>query len=334
MSTAWMKHTALFAIQCLVTAGVLAWVFHDGDRRGAMLQALGRADLRWVAAGLVLSGVGEVASFMRWGLCMRVQGIPIRWLHVCRLFFIGQFFNLFVLGATGGDAAKSYYVVVDTGSSKMTAILSVIMDRLISLVTLSVTAVGMILWRYDYLTQTPVTAGLLYFLIVFLGCAVAALAGGIAIIGFQLAHKLPVRLPWRSSLIQLSTACSLFGRAWKKTLLAIAVSEVSLLTFFAAFYCAARAFQASVSLGDIFAVMPVVTVITALPISINGVGVREKLFEQLLGNLSGVPAEIAVLASLTGFLMFVFWSLVGAGVYLTHHRSTPRDAGESTVNGG
>lgn len=333
MSTATAKQTAAFVIQCLVTAGVLAWVFHDSARRDAMLRALGRADLRWVAAGLFLSGIGEVASFVRWGLCMRVQDIPIRWLHVCRLFFIGQFFNLFVLGATGGDVAKSYYVVVDTGSSKMAAILSVIMDRLISLVTLSATAIGMILWRYDYLTQTPVTAGLLYFLIVFLGCALAMLVGGTTIIGFQLAHKLPVRLPWRGSLIQLSTACSLFGHAWKKTLLAIAVSEVSLLTFFTAFYCTARAFQASVSLGDMFAVMPVVTVITALPISVNGVGVREKLFEQLLGDLSGVPAEIAVLASLTGFSLFVFWSLVGAGVYLAHRRPIPRDAGKPTAAG-
>ena len=322
------KRAVMFAVQCAVTVGVLVWIFHDSGRRGAMLHALGRADLRWVVAGLVLSGIGEVASLMRWGLCIQVQGIPIRWLHVGRLFFIGQFFNLFVLGATGGDVVKSYYVAVDTGAGKLAAILSVIMDRLISLVTLCLTAVGLICWHYHYLAQTRATTGLLYFLVVFVGCAVAVLLGGIAVVGFRVAHKLPARIPCRDSLVRLSAACSLFGHAWKKTLLAIAVSEVSLLTFFGAFYCATQAFQAHVSPGNVYAIMPVVTVITALPISVNGVGVREKLFEQLLGDLSGVPAEIAVLASLTGFLLFVFWSLVGACVYVTHRRPGPLSSSE------
>jgi glycosyltransferase 2 family protein len=327
VTSAVLKRTLLFALQCLVTIGILAWVFHDSDRRAAIWRALHQANPAWILAGVLVSGVGEAATMMRWAICLRVLGVPIGWGRVTRLFFIGQFFNLFVFGATGGDVAKAYYVCIDTGCAKTPAILSVLMDRLISLVILIGAAAALILWRYDYLSQTPITTGLLYFLIIFMTCAAVVIISGALVTGFHLAHKLPAHLPGREHLIRVSTACNLFGHAWRQTLGAIAVSVVSLLAFFGTYYCAARAFDANASLLDILSIMPVVTVITALPISVNGVGVRETLFQRLLGDLSGVPAGIAILVSLTGFLFFVGWSLVGGVIYVTHRRPLPRDLG-------
>ena len=40
--------------------------------------------------------------------------------------------------------------------------------------------------------------------------------------------------------------------------------------------------------------MPVIDAISGMPVSIAGVGVRETLFEVLLRDLAGVPAETAV----------------------------------------
>ncbi len=45
--------------------------------------------------------------------------------------------------------------------------------------------------------------------------------------------------------------------------------------------------------------MPVIDAISGLPVSIGGVGVREKLFQVLMGDLAGVPAATAVAASLS-----------------------------------
>ena len=77
-----------------------------------------------------------------------------------------------------------------------------------------------------------------------------------------------------------------------------------------------EAFSAHVSLVDIFSIMPIVTVVTSLPISVSGIGVREQLFKNLLGDLTGTAAEVAVLISLVGFLSYVCWSLVGAVIWL------------------
>jgi uncharacterized membrane protein YbhN (UPF0104 family) len=88
------------------------------------------------------------------------------------------------------------------------------------------------------------------------------------------------------------------------------------VTYFAVFWCAARAFGAGVPVLDIFSVMPVITLITALPVFIGGLGAREQLFRQLLGDLSGTPADVAVAISLTGFAIYLVWSLVGAVMFV------------------
>ena len=62
--------------------------------------------------------------------------------------------------------------------------------------------------------------------------------------------------------------------------------------------------------------MPIVTFVTSLPVSISGLGLREEMFKNLLGDLSHVTGDVAVLVSLTGFLIYVVWSIIGAGAYL------------------
>ena len=84
------------------------------------------------------------------------------------------------------------------------------------------------------------------------------------------------------------------------------------------------------------AVMPVVDVIAALPISISGLGVRERTFEFMLGQLTGIAPSAAVSASLIGFLFNIFWGLVGGLAIITARQqkamsatidATPADPG-------
>ena len=80
--------------------------------------------------------------------------------------------------------------------------------------------------------------------------------------------------------------------------------------------------------------MPIVATVTALPISIGGAGLREGLFIKILGALYSTPESIATLVSLSGFMMQVFWSLVGGAAYLGYRAttSTPIAAMEKSVD--
>ena len=73
---------------------------------------------------------------------------------------------------------------------------------------------------------------------------------------------------------------------------------------------------ASISVIDILSIMPLVNTVTALPISFGGVGVRETLFQELLGNLARVSPAIAAVSASVGFVIQASWGLLGAAIYL------------------
>jgi uncharacterized protein (TIRG00374 family) len=318
-----MRRASLRIFQIVVTAFLLAWIFSDAELRAGIASALKAADPFWIVIGFLVAGVGEVANIIRWGIFLRVQKVMASWWRITSLFMIGLFFNLFLFGTTGGDLVRVLYLSREYHMQKGAVFLTVVMDRLIGLVVLVVFALVISVWRYEWLSQTPLAAALLWFLIVFAVVSAIVLVGSFAVSGTGVMEKLPEKFPAREKLLRLAAAYNLFSRAWKETLLALALSVPVLFTFFGVFYCAARAFASSASLWDICSVMPVITVVTSFPISVGGLGVREKLFQELLGDLAGVPADVAVLVSLTGFTIYLFWSLIGALFYVGQASSVP-----------
>src|SRR6202035_5188075 len=96
----------------------------------------------------------EIAAAIRWQILLRVQGIRLNFFRLAGLFLIGMFYNQFLPGGTGGDIIKSYLLLKETAHHKAGALLAVVFDRLIGLVTITVTLVTL---RFDLLWRTPVT---------------------------------------------------------------------------------------------------------------------------------------------------------------------------------
>jgi len=69
--------------------------------------------------------------------------------------------------------------------------------------------------------------------------------------------------------------------------------------------------------------MPVVDAMSAMPVSISGIGVREKTFEILMNDLAGLPAEVAVSGSLIGFACSLVWAALGGILFLRPSDRTP-----------
>src|SRR5204863_6026581 len=110
---------------------------------------------------------------------------------------------------------------------------------------------------------------------------------------------------------------------WPVTLVAFGASIVAHLATFTTFLCAAYALGAAVPLVDFFAVMPVERTISALPISLAGIGWREKVFQIMLNGLCGVPEAKAILIGSLSFLIILICCLTGALVYLFYKPSRP-----------
>ena len=64
--------------------------------------------------------------------------------------------------------------------------------------------------------------------------------------------------------------------------------------YFLTFYSSARAFGLKVPLGEFLAFMPAVDIISALPISLGGFGVREQLFATVLDDLRAAAQAVSI----------------------------------------
>jgi hypothetical protein len=142
----------------------------------------------------------------------------------------------------------------------------------------------------------------------------------------HLLARLPRKLPFRKQIIKLSTLWQLCIENRRDALLGTLYTVPMLLAYFTAFTFAARAFipPEKMSFGtllfDMTSVMPLVTAVSSLPISLNGIGVREALFGEILADLFGQPQGVGILISIAGMFVYLLWGLVGAVFYLERIR--------------
>jgi uncharacterized protein (TIRG00374 family) len=315
-----MKKALLTLLQVAVTVGLLWWVFHDPDKRAQMAEALRQGNWNWLWIGVGIFFGCTILATVRWKILLNVQGIDMGWVRTWQLFMIGMFFNLFMLGSTGGDVVKMFLTMREARDNKAAALLSVFMDRVIGMMALILISLGFLYFRYDLLSHSPASSALLTTLLWLLAAAVVVTVGMFVGSALGWVHYLPQWIPLRGRIVEVSAACHLYAKGWRQTIWAFLVSFPLFAMFFITFYCAARAFTDVLGLVDVFSVLPIVAVITAIPISVSGIGLRESLFVSLLAPF-GVGAAVATLISVTGFLINTVGSLAGGLVFLFYRPS-------------
>jgi hypothetical protein len=294
------------------------------NRLWAVFQTM---DLRWFVAGLACFGVVCWFGIYRWQLILRAQGLELRFRRAASIFFIGHFFNAFMLGATGGDIMKAWYAAHETHHKKAEAVATVIVDRIIGLLALFTIALIMmtIYWRRTF--EDP---KLVWFSIATLGVVAGTVL--ITVLGFWkgFADKLPgarswlQRLPKYDLLRRMVEAYRTYALRpkliWQTTLLSFSVHFFVILSI----VCVGRGLKIFPANGlvDYFLYLPIINSISAVPITISGFGVREGMYAVMFGEV-GVGQPQAVAMSLFGYLVALFWSIVGGGFFLTHRKEIP-----------
>lgn len=315
------RKALLTLLQVAVTVGLLWWVFHDPEKRAQMFEALRQANWAWLWVGVAVFFGCTLLATVRWKVLLTVQGIHMTWLRTWQLFMIGMFFNLFMLGSTGGDVVKMFLTMREAPNNRGAALLSVFMDRVIGMMALILISLGFLYFRYDLLSHSPGSSALLTTLLWLLAGAVVVTVGMFVGSAMGWVQYLPSWTPLRGRILELSAACHMYAKGWRLTIWAFLVSFPLFAMFFITFYCAARAFTDQLGLVDVFSVLPIVAVITAIPISVSGIGLRESLFVSLLAPF-GVTAAVATLISVTGFLINTIGSLAGGIVFLLYRSSS------------
>jgi glycosyltransferase 2 family protein len=285
-----------------------------------MAHTLRNADGAWLFLGFAMYGVVELIAGWRWQILLRVQGIDLGAFRLFSLLLIGVLFNCFIPGGTGGDVIKIFYLLKETPGKRTAALLSVLVDRLIGLIALTVFAGVLIAANWHWLMGSDTVAQYVWPALIILGTSFLGLHASYVVTSRGWIHRLPKRLPGRDKLAELAMAYNLYGKSWRPSLAAFGLSFFAHLGYFAVFYCTGQALHFNgvrmPTFGELCVILPIVNTLSAMPISIGGLGVREGLFQVFLHHLCGVRETDAVLISSTGYLLTFFWGLIGGTFYL------------------
>lgn len=279
---------SLLFVKLTVTIGCLFILFRKINFEQIVIQ-LANVDRRWLVAAVVLMFVQLLLTGGRWHVISGLIGAPLRTMQAMRLTLIGQFFNQTLPSSVGGDAVRAWILVRYHRMPLALALKSVFSDRLSALIYLAgIAAVCLPFFLYVTPHSGPhaqVVVGVidlvtaLCFILLWLGAdriarylsrfrptrAVGAL--------FTMLHQI-VFAPMPSGALTLLLSC-------------VVQALIVLST-----YCIARAFAITLASDAIF-LMPLLMLLSAIPLSFAGWGLREGVMVTGLG-MTGVSATHAI----------------------------------------
>jgi uncharacterized protein (TIRG00374 family) len=308
--------------RALVTVLLLALVASRVDWSTAA-KRLADGSWAWFAAAVGVLFVSQLIAAVRWRLLLKGADLDRPLLMVVRAYLIGVFANNFLPTAFGGDFARAW-LLARPGPPLVRALLSVLVDRFVAFWCL-VALAWLALPTNPGDVPTSLVAALLAVTVG--GLAASALAAWFALRGGRsLAKRLPERLlGWahetRETLDLYRGQPRMLARV---VLLGLAFQALTVL----AMWMVAKAIDVQIAFSLLAVVVPLVLVITLVPISIAGFGIREGGMVLLLGT-AGYTATEATLLSLVGVATLVVASLPGAAAMLLGHMFPSRDEMEA-----
>lgn len=288
-----------WVVRVAVTTGVGAYILGHVDRASLVRTV---ADVRpgLVAVALAIYLLGQAVSACKWSLIGRAVGFDAGVLQYVRFYFIGMFFNLFGPSTLGGDLARG--LALGAGGRRAVAINSVVFDRASGLTLLmALGAVALLVFPTHGLPRPLVVSMMV--------------AGIVLLAGWWMCPRLVRLLPPGHRIRQhVERDLAPFWRDRGLLGRVAATSVVFHLSQVVVQWVLARAAGAVVPFGYCLLYHPLISVISALPISIGGFGVREGGYLYFLGRI-GVDRSVAVTIGLLWFTLTLLGGLVGGVVF-------------------
>ncbi len=270
-------------------------------------QSFARADWSWLLGGLSCMVAGVVVSSWKWRALLLADNVDCPLRVLCKIYFIGIFFNNFLPTSIGGDAIRGYYLSRHWGS-KSVCVSSILMERISGfLVLVLFPFLGLMLspWGGGNNVSVPL-AVLLAFSVILLGCFIASSFRN------RLCLFLPIRMA--TIIVKLSEAFVRYFRNSRARISMIIGSVFFNGLVFTTYWCVAQALHIDLKFATLMIVVPVVAIFSLLPVSLNGLGLREVSFVFFLTDF-GVGRADALSFSLHSYVLLLIISLLGGLVY-------------------
>src|ERR1700761_8706266 len=298
-----MRRILLSAIKILVSGALLYLAL----RKANFADLAARLDLTsaaWLFLAVALVFLQIFIGVLRWRIVSFESGAPLPLRQAMRYNVIGTFFNQTLPSSIGGDAVR-LWLVARTGAGWRAATYSIFVDRAVGLIALAIIIVASLPWSYQLIGDAYGRSALA--LVDF-----AALAGGA---GFLVLGVLPwpwLRKWWATHHLHACAVIAnrvIFSKRNEPTIAALSLLVHVLAVVIA--WCVVQSISAPVAFSQTFLLIPPVMLITMLPISIAGWGVREATMGLAFGYAGLVTNEGINISLLYGAVSFVAGAIGG-----------------------
>ena len=309
-----------FFLKFSISFSLLFYLFNR-TQFSAIKDSLEQVSLPLVFVAISLLFLQCLAGSFRWCVVTKsiARSVPI-WTSF-KIILLGNFFNQFLPSSAGGDIMRVWYVR-SIGLSTRMSIATILIDRLLALLALGalITITFPITYYLvdDSLFRLSIFgSGILIFILFFL---------------IYYARKIPRKYygyKITEYIRKFSDATHLILKERRTAILLLSLSMIMHLISGAVVYLIAISLGVKVGLLACLMLTQPVLLLTVIPVSIAGWGVREVGLIAVL-SFVGVDNDNAFLVSIVFGILLIFISLPGAIVWVFKNQMLKRPKGENT----
>ena len=307
-----MKSVLIAAAKAAVTGLLFFLIFRKVDfhQFGAIVR---NARLYALAAAFLILWIAHCICTLRWRMLMRPL-MPVSSLgRLFAIYCIGLFFNLAFPTVIGGDAVKMYYA---GKPSRLFAksFAATCLDRDAGMFAMMLIACLAILFNPVEIPDIPLS-------LVVWGVFAAFIAANVVLFAPRLHRLLADFLHQRklsgvaAKIDAISSAFQIMGKHWSILAWSLVISIVNQILAIAVTWIMAVGLRITVPFSYFMVLVPVITLISMVPVSLNGMGLREYAFLSLLGSI-GIARESCIALGLLSSALLVVSAVPGGIFYL------------------
>lgn len=304
-------------LKIAVSLGILAYIFLKVVDFNLLWKELITANPLYFGAAVLVYFLVQGLSTWRWHMLLKPQGLDVPFPRVLAYYFLGMYFNFFLPSAIGGDVVKVYYLNKETKQLSASAS-SVFFDRdigmgglvLIALVTALLAEPGRM--SINGVPLVPIFALI----------AVGFLAANLAIFyrpTYNLLHRLLSLFKMKrvdDRIERLFNSVNVYRNRWGMITATMVMSLGVQVGCAIVNLLAARAIGITeAGLADYLVFIPAIGLISMIPISVGGTGLREASYILMFSSV-GVGRPQALALSILWLGVIAITSLPGGIVYI------------------
>ena len=328
-----MRQSLYNLLKVVVTVGLFAVLIYTMNPAN-LVTVLVNVQLLPLLLALALYSIALVLGALKWQALVRAQGIEASLGDLLSFALVGLFFGNFMPSNVGGDVVRAYDLARVTHGRTEAAAISVLVDRLMGFLANLGSAVIMAVVTAVLLVQelAQYRQVALYFEIVTIAvavvfvCALALLFSRRASRRAAFLFELPPLARVRPLALKVYHALQVYRFHYRALALNVSLSvAIVILTAVAWYTLGLSVGITNVSFLYFLLFNPLIAFVTLIPISLNGLGVKEAGAVYFF-KLMGVPAAEAFSMSLLFHVIIIATSLPGGLLWLRTRNLAPADS--------